>query len=138
MAVKKKATGKKVAAKADDKPRIIPAKETVSAASLISEAAMMMDEPLSRSQTKAFVDSLGEIIEANLAEGRAVNLFGYLKIVPRFHTKGKREVREVFGDPESKMIVKSYPAKVSVKASFLKKTKDALPQASKLGRILNG
>ena len=43
-----------------------------------------------------------------LQEGNPVNLFGLVKIVPRYHTKGERMVNKEFGNPDSPKVKKVY------------------------------
>jgi len=119
-----------------DAPKIIAMKGGLTAKQLVQEAVYTMEDDLrlSKAQAADFVVSLTAVIDREIADGNPVNLFGYLKIVPRFHTKGKRLVYKVFGDPTSGKVTKTYPAKVSVKVSILKPLKDSLPNAAKLGR----
>lgn len=132
MATKKKAP----AAPATEAPKIIAMKGGLTANQLVNEVLFTMDDDLRISKTQAadFVASLKAVIDREIGEGNPVNLFGYLKLIPRFHTKGKREVFKVFGDPTSGKTTKTYPAKVSLKATLLKPLKDALPSAAILGR----
>lgn len=135
MAAKKKSAAK--AAPADNgAPKIIAMKGGLTQTQLIQEALFTMDDDLrlSKPQAADFVASLRAVIDREISEGSPVNLFGYLKLIPRFHTKGKREVFKVFGDPTSGKHTKTYPAKVSLKLTALKPLKDALPSAASLGR----
>lgn len=117
-------------------PRIIAMKGGLTASQLVKEALFTMEDDLRLSSAQAtdFVASLKAVIDREIGDGNPVNLFGYLKLVPRFHTKGKREVFKVFGDPTSGKVTKTYPAKVSLKATLLKPLKDGLPNAARLGR----
>jgi hypothetical protein len=138
---KKTASSRKPAPKAEasanaDAPKIIAMKGGLTAKQLVQEALFTMEDDLrlSKAQANDFVASLQAVIDREIADGNPVNLFGYLKVIPRFHTKGKRQVYKVFGDPESGKVMKSYPAKSSLKVSILKPIKDALPAPAKLGR----
>jgi len=119
-----------------DAPKIVAMKGGLTAKQLVSEALFTMEDDLrlSRAQALDFVASLTAVIDREIQDGNPVNLFGYLKVIPRFHTKGKRQVYKVFGDPTSGKVTKNYPAKVSLKVSILKPLKDSLPNAAKLGR----
>ena len=138
---KKTAAAKPKAAEAatstnTDAPKIIAMKGGLTAKQLIQEALFTMEDDLrlSKAQSLDFVASLTAVIDREIQDGNPVNLFGYLKVIPRFHTKGKRQVYKVFGDPTSGKVTKNYPAKVSLKVSILKPLKDSLPNAAKLGR----
>lgn len=137
---KTKNKSKKGGAKAatTDAPKIIGAKGGIPQGALLNEVLLTMEDDLrvSKKQGSDFVESLKSAIEKELMAGRPVNLFGMVKIVPRFHTKGQREVNEVFGDPTSKKVIKKYPAKVSVKVTPLKPVKDALPSVAKLQKVV--
>lgn len=130
----KKATSKKKGnvASSNGAPQIKPAASTMTAVELVREAVMAMDEPMSQRQRVDFTNCLKAVVDEAVADGRGVNLFGLVKIVPRFHTKGVREVFKEFGNPESGKVKKTYPAKVSVKATVLKTVKDALPTPNKM------
>ena len=138
MATKKKSKKGKSKAAVTDAPKIVAAKQTVSASELLVETNYKLDDPLSKRHAKEFADAMVEAIQEAIADGKAVNLFGLLKIVPRLHTKGTREVYKEFGNPESGRVNKKYPAKVSVKASFLKKTKESLPSVQKMQKRVGG
>lgn len=115
-------------------PQIKPSKDTMRATELIREAVMTMDEPLSARQRIDFTDSLKAVIDDAISEGRAVNLFGLVKVTPRLHTKGVREVYKEFGNPDSGKVKKTYPAKTTLKVTALKPLKDALPNANKMAK----
>ncbi len=133
----KKAVNKpKAAAATDGKPQIKPSKDTMTASELVQTAIFDMTEPLSKRQAKDFTDAVQANIAASLSEGRAVNFFGLLKIVPRLHTKGTRQVYKEFGNPDSGTMNKKYPAKVTLKLTALKKLKDSSPTVNKMGRKL--
>lgn len=134
-AKKTKRTSKAKAA-SNGVPQIKAARETVRFTALIADANFELDEPLPRKSVKALMDSVEEEILAQLAAGRAVNLFGVVKLTPRLHTAGTREVYKEFGNPESGKMKKKYPAKVSLKATVLKKAKDALPKTQKMGTMV--
>jgi len=129
----KKKAGKAKAA-TNGTPQIKPSKDTMSQSELAIEAVATMDDPLSIKQRKDFIDSLKAVIDDAISEGRAVNLFGLVKITPRLHTKGVREVFKEFGNPESGRVKKTYPAKTTLKVTALKPLKDALPNANKMAR----
>ena len=136
-ATKKKAAPKAEAPAANaDAPKIIAMKGGLTAKQLVQEVLYTMEDELrlSKAQSADFIASLTAVIDREISDGNPVNLFGYLKLVPRFHTKGKRQVFKVFGDPTSGKVTKNYPAKVSLKVSILKPLKDSLPNAAKLGR----
>jgi hypothetical protein len=124
-------------------PQIITAKGGLPAGKFMVEILDMMEDDLrlNKQQAKDFSDSLIAVVERELGEGNPVNLFGLVKIVPRLHTKGVREVNSVFGDSESPKVQKKYPAKISIKSGqgiFTKKVKDALPSVQKLQKKLGG
>ncbi len=129
----KKKSGKAKAA-ANGAPQIKPSKDTMSQNELVIEATAVMDDPLSIKQRKDFINSLKAVIDDAISEGRAVNLFGLVKLTPRLHTKGTREVFKEFGNPESGKVKKTYPAKTTLKVTALKPLKDALPNANKMAR----
>ena len=129
---KSKKAAKASKASANGVPQIKPAAKTLSAVEVVREAVMLMDDPMSQKQRVDFTNCLKQVVDDAIADGQGVNLFGMVKIVPRFHTKGVREVFKVFGDPESGKTKKTYPAKVSVKATVLKSVKDALPTPNKM------
>lgn len=136
----KKGSTKKSKSKAKPKnsangvPQIKPSKDTMRATELIREAVMTMDEPLSARQRIDFTESLKAVIDDAISEGRAVNLFGLVKVTPRLHTKGVREVYKEFGNPDSGKVKKTYPAKTTLKVTALKPLKDALPNANKMAK----
>lgn len=118
-------------------PQIITMKGGLPVGKFVDEILLMMEDDLriSKKQSKDFTDSLVAVVERELGEGNPVNLFGLVKITPRLHTKGVREVNSVFGDKDSPKVNKKYPAKVSLKVGqgiFTKKVKDALPSVAKL------
>jgi hypothetical protein len=141
MAKAKKTGGKKkggAKAATTDAPKIIGAKGGIPQGALLNEVLLTMEDDLrvSKKQGQDFIESLKSAVEKELMSGRPVNLFGMVKVVPRFHTKGQREVNETFGDPTSKKVVKKYPAKVSVKVTPLKPVKDALPTVAKMQKVV--
>lgn len=121
-----------------DAPQIIAAKGGLTASQLVKETLLMMEDDLriSKKQATDFTESITAVIEKALSEGQPVNLFGFVKLVPRLHTKGQRLVNEEFGNPESPKVMKKYPAKVSLKATVVKKAKEALPQVPKMQKAL--
>ena len=133
---KTKAKKNSKAASANGVPQIKAAKETVRFTTLVADANMELGEPLPKKSVKALMDSIEEEILAQLAAGRAVNLFGVIKLTPRLHTAGTREVYKEFGNPESGKVKKKYPAKVTLKATVLKKAKDELPKPAKMGTMV--
>jgi nucleoid DNA-binding protein len=143
MAVKKKAAPKPEVHKtaeqikaAADAPKTIAMKGGLTAKQLVQDALFSMEDDLrlSKAQAADFVVSFQAVIDREIADGNPVNLFGYVKLIPRLHTKGKRQVYKVFGDSESGKVTKNYPAKTSLKVTVLKPLKDSLPTASKLIR----
>jgi nucleoid DNA-binding protein len=136
MAKTKTKKGKSKAAAPTDAPKIVGMKGGLPVGGLVSEILAMMEDDLriSKKSAKDFTESLVAVVEREISEGNPVNLFGLVKVTPRFHTKGQREVFKEFGNPESGKHMKKYPAKVSVKATPSKKIKDALPSAAKLGK----
>lgn len=134
MAKKKTTKGKKAKTTAVTTPQIKPSKDTMSQAELLRETVAVMDDPVSIKQRKDFLDSMKSVIDDAISEGRAVNMFGLVKLTPRLHTKGVREVNEVFGDPTSKKVKKNYAAKTTLKVTALKPLKDALPNANKMAK----
>lgn len=133
---KKKAAPPARATANPNAPKTIPMKGGLTAKQLVQETLFTMDDDLrlSKAQAVDFTASLVAVIDREIAEGNPVNLFGLLKVIPRLHTKGSREVYKVFGDPESGKVTKQYPAKASLKTTILKPLKDSLPAASKLAR----
>jgi hypothetical protein len=134
VAKKKTTKGKKAKTTAVTTPQIKPSKDTMSQAELLRETVAVMDDPVSIKQRKDFLDSMKSVIDDAISEGRAVNMFGLVKLTPRLHTKGVREVNEVFGDPTSKKVKKNYAAKTTLKVTALKPLKDALPNANKMAK----
>lgn len=135
-------TKKSSKSKADSNgvPKIISAKGPIPRGQLLDEILNMMEEDLviSKKAAKDFMESFVAVIEREVADCRPVNVLGLLKITPRFHTKGQREVNEEFGNPDSRKVVKKYPAKVSVKITPQKPLKDALPSVQVMGRKVQG
>ncbi|SRR5580765_47251 len=119
-----------------DAPKIIAMKGGLTQNQLVQEALFTMEDELRISKAAAadFVASLQAVIDREITDGNPVNLFGYVKITPRLHTRGKRMVYKVFGDPGSGKVSKTYPAKTSLKLAALKPLKDVQPAATKLGR----
>lgn len=119
-----------------DAPKIIAMKGGLTQNQLVQEALFTMEDELRISKAAAadFVASLQAVIDREITDGNPVNLFGYVKITPRLHTRGKRMVYKVFGDPGSGRVSKTYPAKTSLKLVALKPLKDVQPAATKLGR----
>lgn len=116
-------------------PQIIVMKGGPTAAQLLNEVNVLMDNPLTNAQKKDFNICLEQIVQDHLVEGDPVNLFGLVKISPRLHTAGERMVNKEFGNPESPKVKKKYKAKVTLKVGqgiFTKKIKDALPTVQKL------
>ena len=136
---KTKKKSSKAKAASNTAPQIIAAKGGLAAGAFLKEVNFTLDDPLSNAQLKDLQASVEAVVERELGEGRPVNLFGLVKIVPRLHTKGERMVNEEFGNPDSKKVKKTYKAKISLKASqgiFSKKTKDMLPSVQKLTKLL--
>lgn len=131
---KKKDSKKKAPVTDNGAPKIVAMKGGLTKAQLVQEAIFKMEDDLriSKKQAADFALSLEAVIEEQLGEGNPVNLFGLVKLVPRLHTKGQRQVNEIFGDPESKKVTKKYPAKISLKATVAKAAKDMLPSVQKL------
>jgi nucleoid DNA-binding protein len=134
----KKSSSKKKSGGATEAPVTITAKGGLAQGKLLDEVLFTMEDELriSKKAGKDFMDSLVVTIERELAEGRPVNIGGLVKLSPRLHTKGERMVNSEFGNPESPKVKKKYPAKVSLKATVMKKAKDALPTVQKLQKIV--
>lgn len=134
----KKATKAPVAVANPDAPKIVAAKGGFAAGQLLAETLNFMEEEnfISKKAARDFVESLQAAVHAAIADGKPVNLFGIVKLTPRLHTAGKREVFKEFGNPESGKMTKKYPAKVSLKATVLKPVKDKLPNAAKMGKAV--
>lgn len=135
----KKAAGSKKSK--TGKPEIIAAKGGLTAKQLVAEIleAMPEEDWITKKQGRAFAEALEEVVLSEIGDGRPVNLFGLVKIVPRLHTAGQREVHEVFGDSTSPMVVKKAKAKTTFKVGqgiFTKRLKDALPNPNKLSKAL--
>jgi nucleoid DNA-binding protein len=124
----------KAKAPVTDAPKIVASKGGLTQAELAREVLFEMEPDLliSKKQAVDYINSLRAVVEREIAEGNPVNLFGIVKITPRLHTKGQREINEEFGNPDSKKVIKKYPAKVSVKATVLASVKNALPSVAKL------
>lgn len=121
-----------------DAPQTIATKGGLTASALMKEVIMTMEDDtrISKKQASDFAESFSAVVEKALGEGQPINLFGFVKLVPRMHTKGVRQVNEIFGDPTSKKVTKKYPAKVSLKATVMKKSKEALPTVQKMQKIV--
>jgi nucleoid DNA-binding protein len=119
-------------------PQIVAAKGGLTQAQLLASTLESMEQEnwISKKAGRDFVDSLQAVILDALSNGEPVNLFGIVKLVPRYHTAGKREVYKEFGNPDSGRVTKSYKPKVSLKATVLKTTKDALPAATKMAKAV--
>lgn len=134
-------TVKKGKAKESEKPQIIAAKGGDTQAQFLKRILATMDEGnwITSTQAKDFVESLKAVVLDDLEHGKPVNMFGLVKIVPRLHTAGEREVFKVFGDPESGKTIKKVKSKVSLKTGqgiFTKAVKDALPNPQKLAKLM--
>ena len=107
------------------------AAKTISQSELLGRALALMedDTQIRRAQGKDFMESLAVAIERALADGNAVNIAGIVKLTPKFREGGRREVLKEFGKPEAGKITKNFPAKVSIRATALKRAKEALPSA---------
>lgn len=139
MATKKKGSKKKSSAATENEaPKIITAKGGMSQSQLLDATLAMMEQEnyIPKKAGRDFVESLKAVVAQEVGKGNPVNLFGLVKVSPRFHTKGQREVNETFGDPESKKVTKKYPAKVSIKATVFKIVKDSLPGAAKMSKAV--
>lgn len=138
MAKSKSKSKSKAKKPVTDAPQTIAAKGGFTASALMKETLMTMEDDtrISKKQAADFSESISAVIEKALSEGQPVNLFGFVKLVPRMHTKGVRQVNEIFGDPTSKKVTKKYPAKVSVKATVMKKSKEALPTVQKMQKVV--
>lgn len=132
---------KKAAASESTAPKIVIMKGGITPAALTGAVLATMEDDLriSKKQAADFVESLGAVVEECLALGDPVNLWHMAKLVPRLHTKGEREVNEVFGDPTSKKVKKKYPAKVTLVAKLGsrfagKKGVEIIPNAAGLAK----
>jgi nucleoid DNA-binding protein len=134
----KKKSGSKKAAENNGAPKRIVAKANLSQGAFMKEVVFAMEDDLrvSNKQAKDFMDSLIAVIERELSEGNAVNFAGLVKLSPVLQTKGERMIPSEFGNPESPKVKKKYPAKVTVKATAMKKAKDALPSVQKLQKVI--
>lgn len=123
-----------------DAPKIIASKGGLTGPQLVNQALVLMEDDLriTKKQAADFSASLIAAAEQAFEKGEPVNFFGLVKLVPRFHTKGVRQVNEEFGNPESKKVTKKYPAKVSIKATIYKRVKDTLPTATVMGKKVGG
>lgn len=138
---KVKKSGKKAKGDKGNAPQIIAAKGGKTQKELLDDVLRTMEEEnwITKKQGKDFADSLVAVVEREISEGQPVNLFGLVKIVPRLHTAGEREVYKEFGNPDSGKIIKKVKAKTSLKTGqgiFGKKVKDAIPSTSKLAKAL--
>lgn len=119
-------------------PQTLTAKGGLSQTAFLKEVLFTMEDELriSNKQAKDFMDSLVAVTERELGDGNPVNLAGLVKLSPRLRTKGERMVASVFGDPTSPKVKKKYPAKVTIKATVMKKAKDALSSPQALAKKL--
>ena len=119
-------------------PQIVAAKGGLTSASLLASVLETMDEEnwISKKAGRDFVDSFQAVVLDALADGQPVNLFGIVKLVPRYHTSGKRQVFKEFGNPDSGKVTKSYKPKVTLKATVMKNAKDALPVPAKMAKAV--
>lgn len=124
-------------------PKIIQSKGGLAPGNLLKETLAMMEDDtrISQAAGRDFMVSLVAVVENELQEGRPVNLFHLVKIVPRYHTKGERMVNEEFGNPESKKVKKRYPAKVTLAvktgaALTRAKSAELLPAPVKMQKIV--
>ena len=92
---------------------------------------------LTKKQGKDFVESLLAAVEDEIGKGHPINLFGLVKLVPRYHTSGEREVLKEFGNADSGKMKKKYKPKVSLKATVFKRVKDQLPGAAKMQKVVD-
>lgn len=132
---KSKAKNKKPVTEA---PKRIAAKGGLTSTQLVNETLILMEDEtrISKKAGRDFMESMVAAIENALAAGQPVNIGGLVKLVPNYHTKGVRDVREEFGNPESALVQKKYPAKVSLKATVMKRAKEALPTVAKMQKAL--
>lgn len=134
------ATRSKSAPKAAPKttPQIVASKGGLTQSQLLASVLETMEPEnwISKKAGRDFVDSLQAVVQDALSEGEPVNVFGIVKLTPRYHTAGKREVYKEFGNPESGRVTKTYKPKVSLKATILKTMKDALPNAAKMAKAV--
>jgi uncharacterized protein YwlG (UPF0340 family) len=138
---KKKAKGTK--ASENGKPQIIVSKGADTQANLLKRVLATMEQEnwITAKQGKDFVESLRAVVESDISEGKPVNLFGLVRITPRLHTAGQREVYKEFGNPESGKTIKKVKAKVTLKTGqgiFGTEVKRALPSVQKLTKTLLG
>lgn len=135
---KKRTSSSKKKASTNGAPQTITAKGGLAQGKLLDEVLFTMEDDLrvSKKAGKDFMDSLIAVIERELGEGNPVNIGGIVKLSPRLHTKGERMVASVFGDPTSPKVKKKYPAKVSLKATVMKRAKEALPTVQGLQKKL--
>jgi len=119
-------------------PQIVAAKGGLTQSQLLVTTleTMEQDNWISKAAGRDFVDSLQAVVQDALSKGEPVNLFGIVKLVPRYHTAGKREVYKEFGNPDSGRTIKNYKPKVTLKATVLKTTKDALPAPQKMAKAV--
>lgn len=119
-------------------PQIVAAKGGLTSSALLASVLSTMEEDnwISKAVGRDFVESLRVVVEDAIQKGEPVNLFGIVKLVPRYHTAGKREVYKEFGNPESGRTTKTYKPKVTLKATILKNTKDALPAPQKMAKAV--
>jgi hypothetical protein len=139
MAATKKKSKPQNKAKATGAPQIIAAKGGLTSAALLERTLATMDRDnwITKKQGRDFIESLRAVVTDALGNGDPVNLFGLVKIVPRLHTSGSRQVYKEFGNPDSGTTTKRYKAKVSLQATqgiFFKPVKEALPTAQKLSK----
>lgn len=140
MAKTKDKKKKQAAKPTSDAPRIIAAKGGLTQSALLMASLAKMEDDLliNRKQAKDFVESLLAVVDEEISKGHPVNLFGMVKLVPRYHTTGSREVSKEFGNPDSGKVTKRYKAKVSLKATVFKRVKNSLPSATKMQRVVGG
>lgn len=113
---------------------------TISAKQVLDGAVATMEESLAldRKQARDFAESFVAFVEEQIEQGNAVNLFGLVKLTPKFKaaTKAQKNVPSPFSPGET-MDRAAKPASITVKALALKRAKDAAPSVnSKAGRSL--
>jgi len=120
-------------------PKIIRAKGGLTQGVLLDSVLLEMEEEITRKQGQDFVRTLKALVEEEISQGRPVNVFGIVRIVPRFHTSGERTVLKEFGNPQSGKVKKRVKSRVSLATGqgiFSKSVRDALPTPTKLKNLI--
>ena len=103
--------------------------KALSQSELLKRTLGLMEEEnwITQKVGRDFMESMAQVVEAELGAGRPVNLLGLVKLTPRFSEGGIREVLKEFGNPEAGKEKRRFKAAVKLRASALKRAKSSLP-----------